>query len=109
MRFKIGGKRRLLGPGDGEVVFGPSVKHAAKHTSGNDTLLRAETCPAGDVQDFLEAFAAAARAGFYTRRGIPKSPQGAVELVRLLPRFRHSTVISGPPRLLQPSRRADAR
>jgi quercetin dioxygenase-like cupin family protein len=100
-KFKIGRRKDEIGPEDGEQVVAPRVKHAIKNQGQQAVHLRAEVRPAGEVQEFLETFAAAARAGLYTRRGIPKSPRSAVRLAELVRRFSDCTVPCSPPRLVQ--------
>jgi hypothetical protein len=54
-----------------------------------------------DLQAFLEEAAALARAGRYTRRGMPTSPRAVVELADLMVRYQDTTVMAFPPRIVQ--------
>jgi len=60
-----------------------------------------EVEPALSLQSFLEEAAALARAGKYTRGGLPKKPRAVLELAELIDRYRGVTVMTSPPRVLQ--------
>jgi len=60
-----------------------------------------EVEPALSLQSFLEEAAALARAGKYTRGGLPKQPRAVLELAELIDRYRGVTVMTSPPRVLQ--------
>jgi quercetin dioxygenase-like cupin family protein len=99
-RFTAGSREVLAGPGD-EVLVPAGVKHSFRNIGDGEGRMRAEVRPALELQGFLEELAAASRERLYTRRGIPRSPRAAVRLVRLLDRYRDTTVVSFPPPLLQ--------
>jgi hypothetical protein len=48
-----------------------------------------------------EGRAALARAGLYTRRGLVKSPHGAIQMAKFIERCRDETVVCWPPRIVQ--------
>lgn len=99
-RFRVGGRKVMVGPGD-ELVAPPGVKHSFKNVGDGDARLRVEVRPALTLQEFLEEAARLARAGLYTRRGIPKGPRAMLELADLLERHRESTVVAFPPPVVQ--------
>jgi quercetin dioxygenase-like cupin family protein len=110
VRFRVGRRRVVAGPGD-EVVGPPGVKHSYKNIGDREARLRVEARPALELQGFLEDVAEAARAGLFTRRGLPTSFGGAVQIAQILERYRDVAVVSWPPRaaqrmLLRFSRRA---
>lgn len=100
VRFKVGGRKVIAGPGD-EVVVAPGVKHSFKNVGDGEAHLRVDVRPALELQGFLEDAAALARAGLYTRRGIPTSPKGAVRMAEFIERYRDLVVISWPPPAVQ--------
>src|SRR2546425_331360 len=74
VRFKVGGKKVMGGPGD-ELTAPRRVKHSFKNVGEGEARLRVRVSPAGGLQEFLEEGAALAREGLYTRRGLPTSPR----------------------------------
>jgi hypothetical protein len=99
-RFRLGGRKVMAGPGD-ELVAPPGVRHSFKNVGDGEARLRAEVRPALSLQEFLEEAARLARAGLYTRHGIPKGPAAMLELSDLLERHRDCTVVAFPPRFVQ--------
>jgi quercetin dioxygenase-like cupin family protein len=99
-RFRVGGRKLMVGPGD-ELVAAPGVKHSFKNVGDGQARLRVEVRPALTLQEFLEEAARLARAGLYTRRGIPKGAGAMLELADLLERHRESTVVAFPPPVVQ--------
>lgn len=95
-RFRLGRRRMLAHRGD-EIVVPAGVKHAFKNVGGRAGVLRVEVHPAGDLRAMLEDFADAARAGLFTRRGLPTSLHGARHAARLLQRYQQTTVVCWPP------------
>jgi hypothetical protein len=73
------------------------VKHAFRNIGQEEAHLKVEVDPALDLQDFLEEAAALARAGLYTRRGMPTRPRALPELADLMMRYADTTVMSFPP------------
>jgi mannose-6-phosphate isomerase-like protein (cupin superfamily) len=100
VRFKVAGRKVLAGPGD-EVAAAPGVKHSFKNVGDGEARVRVEVRPALGLQEFLEEAARLARAGRYTRRGIPRGPRAALELADMLERHRDCTVMAFPPPLVQ--------
>jgi quercetin dioxygenase-like cupin family protein len=100
VRFRIDGKTVEGGPGM-RVVAPAGVKHAFRNIGAEQAHLRVEVEPALELQGFLEEAAALARAGRYTRRGVPTRPGAVVELADLMVRYRATTVMAFPPPLVQ--------
>jgi oxalate decarboxylase/phosphoglucose isomerase-like protein (cupin superfamily) len=100
VRFRTGRARAVHGPGD-RVTAPPRVVHAFENIGNEEAHLRVEVVPALHLQDTLEEAAALARAGKYTRRGIPKGFRAAIEMADFVERHGDETVLVSPPRFLQ--------
>lgn len=100
IRFRVGGRTHRASPGD-RVVAPAGVRHSFKNTGETEARLLVEVEPALALQGFLEEAAALARAGKYTRLGIPKGLRAALELAELVDRYREVTVMAFPPPVLQ--------
>jgi quercetin dioxygenase-like cupin family protein len=98
--FKVNGKKQKASPGD-RLVVERGVRHAFENTGKGVGHLVAEIEPALNVQDFFEESAALARAGKYTRRGLPKGLGAALELADFADRYRDIFVPTSPPPALQ--------
>ena len=100
VRFDVDGQRIEGGPGT-RVTAPAGAKHAFRNIGQLEAHLRVEVEPPMDLQAFLEEAAALARAGRYTRRGMPTSPRALVELADLMVRYQDTTVMTFPPRIVQ--------
>jgi quercetin dioxygenase-like cupin family protein len=100
VRFRVGGRTERANAGD-RVVAPAGIRHSFKNVGKTEARLRVEVEPALDLRGFLEEAAALARAGKYTRRGIPKGPRAALELAELVDRYREVTVMAFPPIAMQ--------
>jgi len=100
VEFKIGRTKRRAKPGD-RLTAEPGVVHAFKNTGSAEALIRIEAEPALRLQAFLEEAAALARAGRYSRRGVPRGFRAAAELADLMERYADVTVMAFPPRPAQ--------
>ena len=100
VRFDVDGQRIEGGPGT-RVTAPAGAKHAFRNIGQLEAHLRVEVEPPMDLQSFLEEAAALARAGRYTRRGMPTSPRAVVELADLMVRYQDTTVMTFPPRIVQ--------
>ncbi|HVS28444.1 MAG TPA: cupin domain-containing protein [Solirubrobacteraceae bacterium] len=100
VRFTIDGKRIEAGPGT-RLVAPVGVKHSFRNTGDVEAHLQVEVEPAMALQGFLEEAAALARAGRYTRHGLPTRPAAIVELADLMVRYSDTTVMAFPPRTIQ--------
>ena len=100
VRFVVDGKRVEGDPGT-RVVAPAGAKHAFRNPGKTQARLRVQVEPALRLQGFLEEAAALARAGAYTRRGLPTRPAAVVELADLMSRYEDVTVLAFPPRVVQ--------
>jgi quercetin dioxygenase-like cupin family protein len=100
VRFLVDGRRIEGRPGT-RVVAPAGVRHAFVNNGDAEAHLRVRVEPALTLQGFLEEAAALARAGAYTRRGVPTRPGAIVQLADLMSRYADVTVMTFPPRLLQ--------
>lgn len=100
VRFLLDSERIEAGPGT-TVVAPAGVKHAFLNIGPSEAHLRVRVEPALRLQGFLEEAAALARAGAYTRRGIPRRPGAVAQLADLMSRYADVTVMAFPPRLVQ--------
>src|SRR5919201_4271504 len=100
VRFKVGRRSLVAGPGD-ELVVPPGTKHRFKNSGDGEARFRAELRPALDAQGFFEDTSAAAREGLFTRQGIPTSLRGARRGAEILDRYKDVAVVCNPPRFLQ--------
>src|SRR5438477_10418990 len=100
VRFTVGGRRMDGSPGT-RVVVPVGVIHSFRNTSKQDAHLRVEVEPALRLRGFLEEAAELARAGRYTRHGLPTRPGAIVELADLMVRYADTTVMAFPPLMVQ--------
>jgi quercetin dioxygenase-like cupin family protein len=100
VRFVVDGKRVAGGPGT-RVVAPAGVKHAFCNIGEVEAHLRVQVEPALQLQGFLEEAAALARAGAYTRHGLPTRPSAVLQLAELMLRYGDVTVMAFPPRIVQ--------
>ena len=100
VQFRLAGKRTVVGPG-ARLTAPAGTAHAFENIGADTAHLIVTVEPALSLREFLEDAAALARAGKYTRRGIPKGPRAALELAELADRYREITVMTRPPRVLQ--------
>jgi quercetin dioxygenase-like cupin family protein len=92
-------------PGE-EVVVSPGVRHTFRNPGDEEAHIVCLAEPALDLQGFLTEAAAMARAGKYTKRGIPRGPGALLEAAEFVERYRDTVVITGgafPPPRLQPA------
>ena len=104
--FTADGERIVARPGDPTVVVAPGVRHSFKNTGDEEAHIVCNAEPAQDLQGFLTEAAAMARAGKYTKRGIPRGPRALLEAAEFTDRYRDTVVITGrtfPPPRVQPA------
>ncbi|HEY3018650.1 MAG TPA: cupin domain-containing protein [Solirubrobacteraceae bacterium] len=100
VRFKVGKRKVVPEPGV-ELVVPPRTKHSFKNVGDREARIHVEVRPALELQAFLEDAAALSRAGVYTRRGVVKTPRGALRMAEFVDRYRDTTVVTWPPPALQ--------
>jgi quercetin dioxygenase-like cupin family protein len=100
MRFRIGLRTRLAGPGD-VVEVAPGVMHAFANAGEEEARLRVEVRPALEMEQMLADVVAMAQDGRMTRRGLPRNPLELAALARRYDREAHAPFLSlGVQRLL---------
>jgi quercetin dioxygenase-like cupin family protein len=72
MRFRVGRRTVLAGPGE-VVVVEPGVAHAFANAGPDEARLRVEVRPALAMEELFADVVALARAGRMTARGMPRS------------------------------------
>jgi quercetin dioxygenase-like cupin family protein len=72
MRFKVGLRTVIAGPGD-VVEVEPGVSHSFANAGGEDARLRVEVRPALAMEDMFADVIAMAQAGRMNRRGMPRN------------------------------------
>ena len=100
MRFRIGLRTRLAGPGD-VVEVAPGVVHSFANAGDEEARLRVEVRPALAMEQMFAEVVAMARAGRMTRRGLPRNPLELALLARKYDQEAHAPLLSvGVQRLL---------
>jgi quercetin dioxygenase-like cupin family protein len=93
MRFRIGLRTRLAGPGD-VVEVAPGVMHSFANAGPDEARLHVEVRPALAMEDMFAEVVAMARAGRMTRRGLPRNPLELAALARRYDREAHAPFLS---------------
>lgn len=93
MRFRLGLRRRLAGPGD-VVEVAPGVMHAFANAGEDEARVLVEVRPALAMEQMLADVVAMARAGRMTRRGLPRSLRELALLARTYDREAHAPLLS---------------
>jgi quercetin dioxygenase-like cupin family protein len=100
MRFRVGLRRRLAGPGD-VVEVAPGVMHGFANAGEEDARVRVEVRPALAMEEMFAEVVAMARAGQMTRRGLPRRLRDLASLARRYDQEAHAPFLSvGVQRLL---------
>jgi quercetin dioxygenase-like cupin family protein len=100
MRFRLGLRRRLAGPGD-VVEVAPGVVHGFANAGDDEARVRVEVRPALAMEEMLAEVVAMAQAGRMTRRGLPRNLRDLALLARTYDREAHAPLLSvGLQRLL---------
>jgi quercetin dioxygenase-like cupin family protein len=100
MRFRLGLRRRLAGPGE-VVEVAPGVVHGFANAGEEEARVRVEVRPALAMEQMLAEVVAMAQAGRMTRRGLPRNLRDLALLARTYDREAHAPLLSvGLQRLL---------
>ena len=100
MRFRIGLRTRIAGPGD-VVEVQPGVMHSFANAGDEEARLHVEVRPALAMEEMFAEVIAMAQAGQMTRRGLPRNPLALASLARRYDREAHAPLIGvGIQRLL---------
>jgi mannose-6-phosphate isomerase-like protein (cupin superfamily) len=100
MRFRLGLRRRIAGPGD-VVEVAPGVVHSFANVGDEEARVRVEVRPALAMEDMLAEVVAMAEAGLMNRRGMPRRLRDLAALARRYDQEAHAPGLSvGVQRLL---------
>jgi quercetin dioxygenase-like cupin family protein len=100
MRFRVGLRTRMAGPGD-VVEVAPRVIHSFANAGDEEARVLVEVRPALAMEEMLAEVVAMAEAGRMTRRGLPRSLRDLARLARKYDREAHAPLLSaGVQRLL---------
>jgi quercetin dioxygenase-like cupin family protein len=93
MRFRIGLRTVLAGPGD-VVEVAPGVAHSFANAGAQEARLRVEVRPALAMEDMFAEVVAMAAAGRMSRRGLPRNPLDLAVLARRYDQEAHAPLMS---------------
>jgi quercetin dioxygenase-like cupin family protein len=93
MRFRVGRRTVLAGPGD-VVEVAPGVAHSFANAGDREARLRVEVRPALRMEEMLADVVAMAEAGRMNRRGLPRNPLDLAVLARRYDREAHAPLMS---------------
>jgi quercetin dioxygenase-like cupin family protein len=93
MRFRLGLRTVLAGPGD-VVEVAPGVAHSFANAGDEEARLRVEVRPALAMEDMFAEVIAMAKAGRMNRRGLPRSPLDLAVLARRYDQEAHAPLMS---------------
>jgi quercetin dioxygenase-like cupin family protein len=100
MRFRVGLRTRLAGPGD-VVEVAPGVMHSFANAGDEEARLHVEVRPALAMEEMFAEVVAMARAGRMTGRGMPRNLLELADLARRYDQEAHAPFLSvGMQRLL---------
>jgi len=100
MRFRVGLRKVVAGPGD-VVEVPPGVAHSFANASDQEAKLRVEVRPALAMEDMFAEVIAMAQAGRMNRRGMPRNLIDLARLARAYDQEAHAPLLSvGVQRLL---------
>jgi mannose-6-phosphate isomerase-like protein (cupin superfamily) len=92
MRFRVGRRTVLAGPGD-VVVVEPGVAHAFANAGEHEARLRVEVRPALAMEEMFADVVALAEAGRMTTRGMPRNLLDLALLARTYDREAHAPLL----------------
>jgi quercetin dioxygenase-like cupin family protein len=93
MRFRVGLRRRLAGPGD-VVDVAPGVLHSFANAGDDEARVRVEVRPALAMEEMLAEVVAMAEAGLMNRRGMPRRLRDLARLARKYDQEAHAPGLS---------------
>jgi quercetin dioxygenase-like cupin family protein len=93
MRFRVGLRTRVAGPGD-VVEVAPGVAHSFANAGNEEARLRVEVRPALAMEEMFADVIAMAQAGRMNRRGMPRSPLDLALLARTYDQEAHAPLMS---------------
>jgi quercetin dioxygenase-like cupin family protein len=89
MRFRIGLRTRVVGPGE-VVEVAPGVLHGFGNAGEEEARMRVEVRPALAMEQMFADVIAMARAGRMTKRGLPRNPLELAVLARTYDQEAHA-------------------
>jgi quercetin dioxygenase-like cupin family protein len=92
MRFRVGLRTRLAGPGD-VVEVAPGVTHSFANAGDEEARLRVEVRPALAMEQMFAEVVELAQAGRMTRRGLPRNLRDLARLARRYDREAHAPLL----------------
>ena len=93
MRFRVGLRTRVAGPGD-VVEVAPGVMHGFANAGDEEARVRVEVRPALAMESMFEEVVAMARAGRMTRRGLPRNLRDLADLARRYDQEAHAPLMN---------------
>jgi quercetin dioxygenase-like cupin family protein len=93
MRFRVGLRRRLAGPGE-VVEVPPGVLHSFANAGDEEARVRVEVRPALAMEEMLAEVVAMAEAGLMNRRGLPRRLRDLAALARKYDQEAHAPGLS---------------
>src|SRR5688500_12811520 len=109
MRFRVGLRRRLAGPGE-VVEVAPGGLHSFANAGDEEARVRVEVRPALAMEEMLAEVVAMAEAGLMNRRGLPRRLRDLAALARKYDQEAHAPGLSvGMQRVLLAPLRLSAR
>ena len=100
MRFRVGLRMLIAGPGD-VVEVAPGVAHSFANAGEHEARLHVEVRPALRMEEMFAEVVAMAKAGRLTRRGMPRNALDLARLARKYDQEAHAPLLTvGTQRLL---------
>jgi quercetin dioxygenase-like cupin family protein len=93
MRFRIGLRTRIAGPGD-VIEVAPGVAHSFANAGDDEAKLRVEVRPALQMEEMFAEVIAMAEAGRMNRRGMPRNLLDLASLARRYDQEAHAPLLS---------------
>ncbi len=93
MRFRIGLRTRIAGPGD-VIEVAPGVAHSFANAGDGEAKLRVEVRPALQMEEMFAEVIAMAQAGRMNRRGMPRNVLELASLARRYDQEAHAPLLS---------------
>ena len=93
MRFRVGRRTVIAGPGD-VIEVAPGVRHAFANVGDEEARLRVEVRPALRMEEMFADVVAMAQAGRMNRRGLPRNLLDLAALARRYDPEAHAPFIS---------------
>jgi mannose-6-phosphate isomerase-like protein (cupin superfamily) len=93
MRFRVGMRTVMAGPGD-VVEVAPGVAHSFANAGDEEARLRVEVRPALAMEEMFAEVIAMAEAGRMTKRGLPRNPLDLAALARKYDQEAHAPLMT---------------